>query len=159
MVRHWDLSREGWWDGSSWFLWRLSCVMWCFSGICLMRGCFCWGRHLRGLGKLGKNISITQQIGKDTLALVLLAVLCWSSLIFSCLDFTEKNTPKNFSWYSSTFFPLLRTQFGRASRFLRSDCYWFMFGVLDWTADILTMKVGTAPKELLLDRSTSPLSY
>ena len=29
-----------------WFLWRLSCAVWCFSGNCLMRGCFFWSRHM-----------------------------------------------------------------------------------------------------------------
>ena len=35
---------------------------------------------------------------------------------------------------------------------------WFVY-VLDWTADILTMKTEIAPKELLLNRSTQLLSY
>ena len=29
-----------------------------------------------------------------------------------------------------------------------------MFDGLDWTADVLTMKIGIVPKELLLSRST-----
>ena len=35
-----------------WFLWRLSCVMWCFSGNCLMRGCFAENRHVVFFWKL-----------------------------------------------------------------------------------------------------------
>jgi hypothetical protein len=29
-----------------------------------------------------------------------------------------------------------------------------VFGVLDWTADTLMIKIGISPKELLLNRST-----
>jgi hypothetical protein len=38
---------------------------------------------------------------KDALALLHLAKLCRSSTVFTVLHFTERNTPKNFSWYSS----------------------------------------------------------
>jgi hypothetical protein len=42
---------------------------------------------------------------EDTLALVHLAMLCWSFLIFACCDFIEKKAPG-------------LCQFGRASQFL-----------------------------------------
>jgi len=40
-----------------------------------------------------------------------------------------------------------------------SRCYFFMFGVLAWTANILTVKIEIATKEVLLNRPISPLSY
>jgi hypothetical protein len=49
----------------------------------------------------------------NALALVLLATLCWSLLIFAdllcCHGFTERKALKNFSWLSSYFLLLLQT--------------------------------------------------
>ena len=89
-------------------LWRLSCVTCCFSGSCLVRGCFaeadtgeavllrthmwcfsgsclvrghvvfCWSRCLRGCLLLRKNINTTLP-REDALALV----LCSASLVFA----------------------------------------------------------------------------
>lgn len=125
------------WSGNLWFLWRLSCVMSCFSGSSLLRGCFVeadmwedalqridiwcfsgrclekkghvmfyWSRSLRGHMIFGKNLSITQQTVDNALALVSLAFLV--DLHLSQSDFIEKNAPKNFSWYSGGFWPLLQ---------------------------------------------------
>ena len=125
------------WSGNLWFLWRLSCVMscffwklssermfcwsrhvrgrfaekdiWCLSGHCLVKKghvMFCWSRSLRGHVIFGKNISITQQTVDNALALVSLAFLV--DLHLSQSDFIEKNAPKNFSWYSGGFWPLLQ---------------------------------------------------
>lgn len=35
------------WSRNFWFLWRLSCVVGCFSGNCLMKVCISWNRHVR----------------------------------------------------------------------------------------------------------------
>jgi hypothetical protein len=108
---------------------------------------FCWGRHLRSCVIFGKSISRTQQTVNTTLALVLLAILCLSWVIFSCCDFIKRKAPKNFSWYSSCFLPLLwtRSNLADSSPFfcivvllliqvwclpIGLDCsYWFMFGI------------------------------
>jgi hypothetical protein len=42
---------------------------------------------------------------------------------------------------------------------LQLGCYWLVFGILDWTADMLTRKTGISPKGLLLHRSKDPISY
>jgi hypothetical protein len=50
-----------------------------------------------------KTITRTPETVNDALALVRLAKLHWSSLIFICCGFIERKAPKNFSWYSSCF--------------------------------------------------------
>jgi hypothetical protein len=41
---------------------------------------------------------------------LLVLLLCWSLLIFTCLDFVvERKAPNNFLWYSSWSLPLLMT--------------------------------------------------
>lgn len=47
----WAVSMPSW-SGNFRFLWRLSCVIWCFSGDCLMTGCFAENRHVMFLWKL-----------------------------------------------------------------------------------------------------------
>jgi hypothetical protein len=92
-----------------------------------LRGCFSENRHVVSFWKLpgerasdalldqtlerpmmcGKGINITQETVDNTLALVHLATLCWSLLVFTdetlalflpCLfnDFIERDAPKNF---------------------------------------------------------------
>ena len=109
-----------------------------------------------------------------TFALVHLTTLCWSSLIFTCRDFIEKNVPKNFSWYSGCFLLSLQTaNSAQPHGFFWIDpllliqvwclpvrldcCYWFMLDVLDWTANILTTNSGISPKELILNKYTNSL--
>ena len=135
--------------------------MFCWSRY--MRGhvMFCWSIHLRGHIMFGKSISRIWQTVKGysyiatpcKASLVFTdfthhAALGSSSLIFACCDFIKRNTPKNFSQYSSYFWWSFKVS-ARLSRSL----------LLDWTADILIMKIGIAPKELLLNRSTTPFSY
>ena len=88
------------WNGNFCVLWKLRCVT-CFPGNCLVRGCFaevrghvmfCWSRCLRESVMFEKSISRTQQRVNDGFALVPLVMICWSSLIFACCDFIERNT-------------------------------------------------------------------
>lgn len=119
MCRACKCSKSTWerntWRGNFWFRWRQSCAL-CFSGNCLISGCFienrhvcfsggclvkghamfCWSRCSRGLMMFGTSISITQQMTVSDLSLVLFAGHRWASLmlIFTdnilalvCLDF------------------------------------------------------------------------
>jgi hypothetical protein len=67
-----------------------------------MRGCSAEA-ELRGWVIFGKSINIAQQTMYSALALVCLAMLCWSSLIFMCHDFIERKVTKKFLWYSGCF--------------------------------------------------------
>jgi hypothetical protein len=63
-----------------------------------------------------------------TLELVLLAMLCWSWLIFPCHDFLERNTACGIlaaSWWFSGLVPVWSLMIS----FRSSPCYWFIFGV------------------------------
>jgi hypothetical protein len=91
-------------------------------------------------------------------------MLCWSLLIFTRCEVVERKVPKNFSWFSGCFLPLLQSHANTAEppgffwiepllliyvqRLLTTldCCYGFVFEVLDWTAAILTMKIGITPK-------------
>jgi hypothetical protein len=105
-----------------------------FSGNCLIRGCFCWSRHMRGcflrtnmwcfVGSFlkkrvcdvllsrhlrehmmfRKDINTTQQ----WMALCGIGSPCQSMLIIVCRDFIE-TLPKNFWCCSSSFLLLLWT--------------------------------------------------
>ena len=108
------------------FFWKLSSErMFCWSRH--VRGCFAENRHMvffwtlsweegacdvllkwmfERTSEIGKYISITQQTVDNALALVSLAFLV--DLHLSQSDFIEKNAPKNFSWYSGGFWPLLQ---------------------------------------------------
>lgn len=131
--------------------------MWCFSRTCLGKRhlTFCWSGCLRQWVMFKKNINVAHRQWEEALALVRLATLCWSSLIFNCHDFIDSNVPKNFSWYPGHFLPPPQTpadscQFSRASWVPVSsgwNCHhWSGFDILDWTTDTLTMKIGIAPK-------------
>ena len=123
-------------SGNLWFLWKRSCIMWCFSGSCLVRGCFaeadtwegmwcfCWSRCLSEGVVFVKNINITQTMrGSFCIAMpwnaflvftglhwssVVFTGLQWPSLVFAALHIIERNTTKNFLWYSSCFSLLLQ---------------------------------------------------
>ena len=84
-----------------------------------------------------------------------------SSLIFAWPDFIERNAPKNFWWCSGCFLLLWWTRADWQSLSVSSGsscCCWFTFSalLLDYTAD---NKDWSCPKELLLNRSTSTLSW
>ena len=66
----------------------------------------------------GMSINITQQTEHNTLLLVHLAMLHWSSLIFACHDFIERTMPKNFSWYLLVVVFVELGQFIRVLQFL-----------------------------------------
>ena len=81
-----------------------------------------------------------------------------SLLIIVHCDFVERNTPKNFLWYSSGFSLSLGPDWQNlmASSGLNCHC-WFVNGdfkwielllliFMSWTADIPTTKIGVAPK-------------
>ena len=110
-----------------------------------------WTRYSRGHMMFRKSISRTQQTDSEWWCL---ATLYWSSLIFACHDSVERNTPKDFSWYSVCFLSLLQIcpsllgphgffwiklllLFRAWCLLFKLDCgYWFVFGVccLGWTA-------------------------
>ena len=114
-----------------------------------------------------KSRSITQQTVSEVLLLVHLATVCWSSLINTYCDFVEGK-------HLMGLWLLLQTHANLAEPFLffwneplllihvwglLNCCSLFMFNGLDWTADILIMKIGITTKELFLNGSTSPLTY
>ena len=128
------------------FFWKLS-----LEKIC------CWCRHLRGCVMFGKSIGGTQQTVSNTFALVCLAMLCLSSLILAWCDVIERNFLCSSDFLAlHGFVPILKSLTISSGS---SHCYWFVFGVLDWTADILIINIGITPNEWLLNRSTSLLSY
>ena len=178
------------------FFWDSVCVMWYFSGSCLI-SCFAdtwrfprscvvkghvisyWSRCLRGWVMFRKNMNIAPQTVRwcpcigvpcnallvftdDALALICLAMLCWSSLIFACLDFIETNVSKNFSWYSGCSVLLLQTHADSGEPnsvswmepllLIHVKCF-----ILDcWYPD---KEDWNCPPKLLLYRSTSPFTY
>lgn len=122
-----------------------------FSRSCLVKGhvVVCWSRRLRGHVMLRKNINTTRQTVSNALVFVRLGMLCWSSLIFACCNFIERNMPGNFSWCSGCFLLLLWTCANLGSPVVSSGLnhsYWFLFDVLDRITDIMTMKIGIAPE-------------
>jgi len=137
------------WSGNFWVLWKLSCVTCCFSGNCLLRGCFAeacmweglwcfagveaWEDRVHDFWKEYKWNSINS----ERLFLHCDAVQCFagftSLLVFSGLHFVERNAPKNFSWYSSWFWPVLLIWWSLEISAGSCLCYWFVFGVWYWT--------------------------
>jgi hypothetical protein len=107
------------WFGLVWFglVLKLSCVTWCLSRSCLVRGRFAEAGVWEGTWCFERVQVEPHKQWKDVS--LLLPGLCWSSLamqcfaglasspIFSDLHFIEINSPKNFSWYSSWFWMLL----------------------------------------------------
>lgn len=122
----------------------------------------------------GKSISSMQQSINDNLTLILVVKLCWSlmlmllhcfalkciagfSVIFTFCDIIEKNmlcdillllvpqTCANSPEHCRFFYikPLLLIPV--RCLLIRLEClYWFLFDVLDWTADILITRIGLA---------------
>jgi hypothetical protein len=90
------------WGGNFWFHWRLSCVMWYFSGSSFMRGYFAENRHLVFSGRylvkgrvmlcwigqmmFRKSIHITPKTKDNPLTLILLAGICWALLMLVSAD-------------------------------------------------------------------------
>lgn len=96
------------WNRNFWFLWKLSCSTWCFSGSCLVKTdiwehillkqtqermfCWdrhvrghlmlCWSRHLRGCVMFRKNIQITSQTVRGCSCF---GSPCNNLLLFACL--------------------------------------------------------------------------
>ena len=138
-----------------------------FSGSCLMKGHgrFCWRRCLKGLWWLEKykyyptELRQTSYMGlpynallvftNAPLALVCLLTLCWALQIFICHDLKEKMHQRNSSGILAPFCHfcgLMLIQWILMDSSGSSCCYWFMFSVLNWTGDILTIKIGITPK-------------
>jgi hypothetical protein len=84
---------------------------------------------------VGKSISITQQTVNDTLALVCLAMLCWSLLVMTCREKHQRTSHGILaaSWWFSW---LVSIQWSLVVSSGSNHCYWFVFGVcwLDCTA-------------------------
>lgn len=171
------------WSGSFCLLWRLSSVMWRFSGSCLMRRCLvgtedilmrtdmlcfsgschvkghgivCSSGCLRGHVMFGKSVSVAQQTVNDLqcftflLALVRLAVFCWSLLLNS-------NTPYDVLT-ASYCFPGPMTE--KAFWFLMNQasasdsCLLFWTGLLKLWQWILELPERTTSKQVQLLRTT-----
>lgn len=133
---------------------------------CLVKGhvVFCWTRYFRGHTMFRKNRSIARQTMRGRSWIGSLCKLCWSSLIFACHNFTERDEPENFWWYSGCFFLLPWTYTDSAEPWgffwiellllihvwcllPGWDCHdWLIFDVLDWNADILSTKIRITPK-------------
>jgi hypothetical protein len=130
---------------------------------------FCWSRRLRGCMVFRKSMIRTQQTVNNALALVLLAMPCWSPLISTFQVFIERPMPKNL-WYFGCFLPLPWTP---AESVEPCGFFWIKLLLLmclvfaDWIGLQLLVHVRwypdnefwNHPKELLLNRSTSLLSY
>ena len=133
--------RVCWWEFLVWLETRY--VMWCFSGSYLVKGheIFHWSGPLRGHWMFAKTKSLTQQTVGNALALVCLAFFADLCLL--------RNVPK----LLLEVFPLLPA----ASAF---SCQSWDRALLliwvNWTAD---NEDWNCPKELLLNRSTTPFSY
>lgn len=139
-VCSWLLHTTCLWSGNFWFLWRLSCVIWCFSGNYVMRVCFYWMRHVEGcVAKNGHRMFFWKQPRKRACDVLLECMLertysiwkgstrqwstlygigspCHSLLVIVCHDFIEKNAPKYFWWCSGGFFLLLQLGLGPSGR-------------------------------------------
>ena len=131
------------------FLWKLSCET-----------IFCWSKYpWGGCMMFEKSINGTPQTVKGRSCI---GTRCSALLVFAGLHFVEGNTPRNFSWYSGWFWPLLtHAKLAEPSSFCWMEsllliCVWCLW--LDWTTGIQTMKTGIAPKQLL-NKSTTSLSF
>jgi len=140
--------------------------------------CSIFGRCLRGHVIFGKNISITQQTVDDALVLICLAGLHWASPCWSPLMTLWHWFTLLFPWYLLVM-TSLREMHRRTSGGVLATCHFrglvstggalrFLLDQVtavdlclvfwSWTG-LLTTNIGITPKELLLNRSTSPLSY
>ena len=121
------------------FFWKFP-VRGCFAEADTWEGMmFCWSRRLKGRVIFRKNINITPQTvrGHSCIANALQHCTGW----FLLLPQTRANLPEQWGLHSIKLLLLIHV-----------CCL-----LLDWTADILTTKLGIAPKQLLLNRSTTPL--
>ena len=162
---HWAIQYQFWtpsWSEHFWLLWRLSCLMGCFSGSRLMRGCFAEAGPWEVM--FGKSLSRTQQtvsgfcIGSPrNVSLVFTDLLLWLHreklakelvlfwlLLAASMDLCWFSSlePRGFFWIEP---PLLIPVWSLPTGL--DCCYWFVFDVLDWTADILTTKTDITSKD------------
>ena len=114
----------------------------------------------------GRTCDVWREYKLDSMAgndacIASFAPLPWSC-IFIDLPFIERGTAENFSWPPGWFWSscwLVSIQQRSGSFFGSCHCCWFLFGtlsLLNWTASILTNGDWNNPKELRLNRSTSP---
>lgn len=150
------------------FFWKLGCSTWCFSGNCLLRGCFTEADTQQGMRcfaeaetfrdcmVFGESINGTPQTVRwcfciTTLCDALLvftscATFRWS-LFFNGLHFVERNSPKKLL----VLFRLLPLthDLARPGGFCWMEP-WLLIGVwcflLDWTDGILITKSSVTPK-------------
>lgn len=115
------------WNGHFWFLCKLSCVVWYFSGCGLMRECFADTDTWEDVSEVLKEYK-------------------WTPLLHHLADPTSPGNPAA----SCRFHTLVLIWWSLTASSVSNCCYWSVFGVLGWTADILTTKTGLVPKELLL---------
>lgn len=78
-----------------------------FFGDSVVNFMFCLSRNMRGCVMIGKSLSISQQTVNSTLALVRLAMLCWSLLIFAYLCFSWLHREKSAKELHVVFWLLL----------------------------------------------------
>ena len=140
-------------SGNFWFLWELSCVTCCFSGSCLVRWCFAevdaWESRVCDFWKEYKWIPMNSE------SLLLHcddAVQCFSGFtspaVFTLQREMHRRTSRGIPASSGQFCWLVLIWWS-----LRDFCWmgplllvhvWCL--LLNWTAGILTMKSGIAPK-------------
>lgn len=123
--------------------------------------------HLRGHRMVGKNINVTPQTvrGRSYTATLHLARLHWSLLVFIGFHFIERNTTKNFLWYSGWFWPCLQTLDDLVQP--HCSCWHMLLIPTDtWLVSAIELdcqysdnKDWKCPEELLLHSSTTPISY
>lgn len=131
-------------------------------------GTFCWNR--KGLVKFGESISRSQQIVGAQLHCWLGNTSLVSASISADLHSVERSKAESFSWYSVWFrlFPLTHANSTKVLLLLlycatiADLCLVLLlnwpvdiFTSLNYTADALTTKTETTPKELLWNRSPS----
>lgn len=92
-------------SGNFWFLWKLSWILWYFSGCCPMRGRFAEADAWKGKWCFAWEDAVClRRVYKQwEEALLGFPVLHWlwnPSLVFTGLHSEERNEPKNFPWCS-----------------------------------------------------------
>lgn len=153
------------WSTNFLFLWKFSCVIWWFSGCCLVREGFAETGTWEGVWCLERE---SHRQWKDTLALLCLAMLCWFSLgvqSFAGLCWSLLHREKCANQVFIVFWLILLTsrdscQFGlpKALRLLldlaSATNSYFVF-TLGLDCQYADNEDWNHPKELLLNMSTA----
>ena len=139
-----------------------------------MRGhmVFYWSRRLRGGMVVRKKMNITAQTvrGHSCIALLCNTLLVShphseALLVLACVHFVETHKKMSHGIPADPcflcFWWLMLIQWSITVSARQSSCSWLMFGVCFWTGLLIfwEQRQELFPKELLLNRSITPLSY